>query len=92
VDRPCEQLRGQPEEQVRFLATVVELLSLVVSAVATVILGLQDLDFWAGLAFSLVALTTVNNVEGLARRYKTIWDDLSLQWLEHRRGAGSGQG
>jgi hypothetical protein len=76
----------------RFLATVVKLLSLVLSAVATVILGPQDLDFWAGLACSLAALTTVNNVEGLYRRYKTIWDDLSLQWLEHRRGAGSGQG
>jgi hypothetical protein len=45
----------------RFLATVVKLLSLALSAVATVILGLQDLDFWAGLAFSLVALTTVIN-------------------------------
>jgi hypothetical protein len=32
---------------------------LVLSAASTVILGLQDLDFWASLAFSMVALTTV---------------------------------
>jgi hypothetical protein len=30
-----------------------------VSAASTVILGLQDLGFWAGLGFSLVALSTV---------------------------------
>jgi hypothetical protein len=34
----------------------------------------------------------LQDVEGLYRRYKTIWDDLSLQWLEHRRRAGSGEG
>jgi hypothetical protein len=37
----------------------VRLLSLVLSGASTVILGLQNLTFWASLAFSLVAVTTV---------------------------------
>ena len=37
----------------------VKLANLGLAAASTVILGLQDLDFWAGLGFSLVALTTV---------------------------------
>lgn len=32
--------------------------ALTLSAAATIILGVQDLDFWAGLGFSLVALAT----------------------------------
>lgn len=35
--------------------------ALVLSATSTIILGWQDLDFWTGLAFSLVALMTVVN-------------------------------
>jgi hypothetical protein len=35
------------------------MLALGLSAASTVILGLQDLDFWASLGFSLVALSTV---------------------------------
>ncbi|MGM1065412.1 SLATT domain-containing protein [Saccharothrix sp. Mg75] len=41
----------------RSVALKVSLLGM--SATATIILGWQDLDFWTGLAFSLVALTTV---------------------------------
>lgn len=37
----------------------VRLVSLTLSGASTVILGLQNLTFWAGLAFSLVAITTV---------------------------------
>jgi hypothetical protein len=37
----------------------VRLLSLLLSGASTVILGLQNLTFWASLAFSLVAVTTV---------------------------------
>jgi hypothetical protein len=49
------------KNQYRLFASLVKLLSLALSAAATVILGLQDLNFWAGLAFSLVALVTVIN-------------------------------
>ncbi|MFI9009382.1 SLATT domain-containing protein [Actinosynnema sp. NPDC053489] len=41
----------------RSVALKVSLLAM--SATATIILGWQDLDFWTGLAFSLVALSTV---------------------------------
>jgi hypothetical protein len=40
-------------------STGIKLASLAISASATIILGLQDLSFWAGLGFSLVALVTV---------------------------------
>ncbi len=36
-----------------------KLVVLGLSATSTIILGLQDLDFWTGLAFALVAVTTV---------------------------------
>jgi hypothetical protein len=124
------------KNQFRFGASAVKLLSLVLSAAAAIILGLQNLSFWAGLAFSLVALGTVINaiepffnwrsrwvlmeearyrfykleddinflaaktaqnaipagkVDAFYERYRFIWDDLSLQWLEQRRGRESGQ-
>ena len=40
-------------------SVAVRLLSLLLSGASTVILGLQNLTFWASLAFSLVAVTTV---------------------------------
>ena len=48
----------------RLFSTGTKVLSLVLSGAATIILGLQNLTFWAGLGFSLVALTTtINAVE-----------------------------
>jgi len=45
-------------------AAITKMAGLVMSAAATIILGIQNLTFWAGLGFSLVALTTVlNSVE-----------------------------
>jgi hypothetical protein len=40
-------------------SAAVQLLSLALSGASTIILGLQDLDPWAGLGFSLVAVVTV---------------------------------
>jgi hypothetical protein len=40
-------------------ATVIRLITLGLSATSTVILGLQELNVWASIAFSLVALTTL---------------------------------
>ncbi|XVV16569.1 SLATT domain-containing protein [Actinoplanes sp. CA-131856] len=42
-------------------STVVRLTTLTLLVASTIILGLQDLDFWAGLGFSLVAVVTVIN-------------------------------
>jgi hypothetical protein len=32
-----------------------------------------------------------SDVDAFYQRYRFIWDDLSLQWLEQRRGRVSGQ-
>jgi hypothetical protein len=45
----------------RRAAAVTKMTGLAMSAAATIILGVQNLTFWAGLGFSLVALTTVLN-------------------------------
>lgn len=48
----------------RRAASVVKVASLAMSVLATIVLGLQDLDFWTGLAFGLIAVSTaVNAVE-----------------------------
>jgi len=48
----------------RVRSSALKIISLVMSATATIILGLQNLSFWPGLAFSLVALVTaVNTLE-----------------------------
>ncbi|AUG81146.1 hypothetical protein CFP65_6492 [Kitasatospora sp. MMS16-BH015] len=49
----------------RGASSVLKLVTLGLSAASTVILGLQNLDFWAGLAFALVAVVTLlGAVEG----------------------------
>ncbi len=40
-------------------SSVIKMLTLALSAASTVILGLQNLDVWAGFAFALVALGTL---------------------------------
>jgi hypothetical protein len=42
-------------------SAVVRMTTLTLLVASTIILGLQDLDFWAGLGFSLVAVVTVVN-------------------------------
>ncbi|MEW1633123.1 SLATT domain-containing protein [Streptomyces sp. NPDC093801] len=111
-------------------ATATKVAALVLSAASTVVLGLQNLNAWTGLALACVALVTLlgalepffnwrsrsvlmeeaqyrfrrladdleyllastaaddltfDQLDELFRRYQTIWDDLSLSWLEHRR-------
>src|SRR5260370_37592615 len=52
------------KERFRLLSSGTKMLSLLMLGAATIILGLQNLSFWAGLGFSLVALTTaINAVE-----------------------------
>ncbi len=49
------------KKRFRVFSSGIKLLSLALSASATIILGLQNLSLWAGLGFSLVALVTVIN-------------------------------
>ncbi|MBL1083341.1 DUF4231 domain-containing protein [Streptomyces actinomycinicus] len=50
--------RGK-KQRFRGSASLVKMLTLALSASSTVILGLQDLNAWAGLAFALVAVGTL---------------------------------
>lgn len=45
----------------RWRSSAVKVLSLVLSVASTIILGLQNLNAWTGIAFSLVAVVTVVN-------------------------------
>jgi hypothetical protein len=49
------------KKRFRRSSTVVRLVSLSLLVASTIILGLQDLKFWAGLGFALVAVVTVVN-------------------------------
>lgn len=54
----------QRKARFRSSASAIRVLSLALAAGSTIILGLHHLDFWTGLAFSLVAVgTLVNAVE-----------------------------
>ncbi|MGW0705022.1 DUF4231 domain-containing protein [Streptomyces sp. NPDC002643] len=59
--RLTEGMEWSESRRARFRrsATFVKLLSIALSVTSTVILGLQDLNFWAGLAFSLGAVGVV---------------------------------
>ncbi|MFB6712865.1 MULTISPECIES: DUF4231 domain-containing protein [unclassified Streptomyces] len=50
--------RGR-KQRFRRSASTTKMLSLALSATSTIILGLQNLNTWAGLAFALVALVTL---------------------------------
>ncbi|MFE0462997.1 DUF4231 domain-containing protein [Kitasatospora sp. NPDC058965] len=47
------------KKRFRLASSALRLLTLTLSAASTVILGLQNLSFWAGLAFALVAVVTL---------------------------------
>lgn len=57
----------------RLFSSATKILSLLMSGAATIILGLQDLTFWAGLGFSLVALTTVVNAVEPFFNWRSRW-------------------
>ena len=116
-------------------SSAVRAVTLILSTASTIILGLQDLDFWTGLGFSFTAVVTVasavepffawrfrwilmeeaqyhfykirdeilyriasksaaelsrSDIDELYEEYKTVWKNLSQQWLEHRRHATTG--
>jgi hypothetical protein len=60
IERANEYARSR-KGRYRRRSSIVKVCALMLSATSTIILGWQDLDFWSGLAFSLVALTTIVN-------------------------------
>ncbi|NUT48420.1 MAG: SLATT domain-containing protein [Saccharothrix sp.] len=72
IDRAREYGRARSARFAR-RATALKVALLAMSATATIILGWQDLDFWTGLAFSLVALTTVFAVLEPYFAWRPLW-------------------
>ena len=66
----------------RALSSGTKVLSLVLSGSATIILGLQNLSFWAGLGFSLVALLTVVNAVEPFFNWRSRW--ILAEEAQHR--------
>jgi hypothetical protein len=60
IERANQYARSR-KGRYRRRSAIVKVSALAMSATSTIILGWQDLDFWSGLAFSLVALTTIVN-------------------------------
>jgi hypothetical protein len=57
--REGDEFADRKKHQFRRRSAVIKILTLTLSATSTIILGLQNLDTWAGLAFALVALGTL---------------------------------
>ncbi|HEV2778616.1 MAG TPA: SLATT domain-containing protein [Actinophytocola sp.] len=97
IDKALEYARHR-RGKFRWRASAVRVSALALSATSTIILGWQDLDFWSGLAFSLVALTTAVNtlepffawrsrwvlMEETQYRLHRLHDDLSYYLAAHR--------
>lgn len=66
----------------RNAASTVKLISLALSAASTIILGLQNLAFWAGLAFSFVAVTTVINAVEPFFNWRSRW--ILMEEMQYR--------
>lgn len=63
-------------------ASWVKIIALALSAASTVILGLQDLDFWAALAFSMVAVLTVLNAIEPYFNWRSRW--ILMEEMQYR--------
>jgi hypothetical protein len=57
----------------RWKSVTVRLTTLVLSAVSTIILGLQNLDPWTGTAFSLIAVVTVVSALEPFFAWRSLW-------------------
>src|SRR5690348_13226229 len=63
IDRGNTYARSR-KKRFRFRSSTVRVVSLTLSVTSTIILGLQTLNTWTGVAFALVAtVTTVNTLE-----------------------------
>jgi hypothetical protein len=66
-------------------ASAIRIATVGFSATATVILGLQDLDAWTGLAFSLTALVTTFSALEPFFNFRSIWVLLEEAQAQHHR-------
>jgi hypothetical protein len=57
----------------RFRSSSVKLMSLILSVASTIILGLQKLNLWTGIAFALVAVVTVVNTLEPFFAWRSLW-------------------
>jgi hypothetical protein len=64
---------GKRKRQFQRSASAIKWLSLGLSGASTIILGVQDLDFWSGMGFTLVALTTVLNAVEPYFNWRSRW-------------------
>jgi hypothetical protein len=86
----AETVRGirwaQPRKRrFRSAASLTRLAILTLSAASTVILGLQDLDYWASLGFTLVALSTVVTAMEPFFNWRSRWIMMEEAQYELRR-------
>lgn len=61
------------KQRFRWKSVTVRLTTLVLSAVSTIILGLQNLDPWTGTAFALVAVVTVVSALEPFFAWRSLW-------------------
>lgn len=77
---------AQPRKRrFRSAASLTRMAILSLSAASTVILGLQDLDFWASLGFTLVALSTVVTAMEPFFNWRSRWIMMEEAQYELRR-------
>lgn len=77
---------AQPRKRrFRSAASVTRMTILILSATSTVILGLQDLDMWASIGFTLVALSTVVTAVEPFFNWRSRWIMMEEAQYELRR-------
>jgi hypothetical protein len=72
IERGSAYARSR-KNRFRYRSSAVKVTSLCLSVAATIILGLQQLTFWTGLAFSLVAVVTVVNTLEPFFAWRSLW-------------------
>ncbi|MEU5696807.1 SLATT domain-containing protein [Actinosynnema sp. NPDC020468] len=81
VEEASAYSRGR-KERFRRNSSVLKLAGLGLSATATILLGWQNLDAWTGLAFSLIALTTVVGALEPFFAWRSLW--VLMEESQHR--------
>jgi hypothetical protein len=72
IDRGSTYAQSR-KNRFRYRSSAVKVTSLILSVAATIILGLQELNLWTGIAFSLVAVVTVVNTLEPFFAWRSLW-------------------
>ncbi len=70
------------KKRFRLASSALKVLTLSLSAASTIILGLQNLNFWAGLAFALVAVVTLLGAVESFFNWRSRW--VLMEEAQHR--------